>query len=48
MISLDARSIVLEVSEKFKLKKEDIEPPEVYLGGRLANNSFNGQEIWTM
>ena len=36
-ISLDAQSIILEVSEKFKLKKDNIDPPEVYLGGRLSN-----------
>ena len=42
-ISLDARSIILEVAEKFKSKKYKIEPPEVYLGGRLAKKSFNGK-----
>ena len=47
-ISLHAQSIILEVTEKFKLKKEKIEQPEVYLGGRLEKNSLNGQEIWTM
>ena len=36
-ISLDAQLIILEVVEKFKSKKENIDPPEVYLGGKLAN-----------
>ena len=45
MVSLDARSIILEVSEKFKLKKDKIEPPEVYPEGRISKNSLNGQEI---
>ena len=35
-ISVDATSVIQEVSEKFKLKKDKIEPPEVYLGGRLS------------
>ena len=34
--------------EKFKLKKDNIEPPEIYLGGRLAKKSSNGKYIWTM
>ena len=45
MVSLDARSIILEVAEKFKLKKDKIEPPEVYPEGRISKNSLNGQEI---
>ena len=42
-ISLYEQSIILEVVEKFKLKKDKIEQPEVYLGGRLAKKSLNGQ-----
>ena len=38
----------MEVAEKFKFKKENIEPSEVYIGGRLAKKSLNGQEIWNM
>ena len=37
-ISLDSRSIILEVSQKLKLNKGKIDPPEVYLGGKLSNN----------
>ena len=38
----------MKVVEKFKMKKDNIESPEVYLGGRLEKNSFNGKEIWTI
>ena len=44
-ISSDARSVILEVAEKFKLNKDKIEPPEIYLGGRLAKKSLNGKDI---
>ena len=42
-ISSDTRSVILEVAEKFKLKKDKINPPEIYLGGRLVKNSLNGK-----
>ena len=48
VISSDVRLVILEVAENFKLKKDKIEPTEIYLGGRLAKNSFNGKEILTM
>ena len=48
MVSLYARSIILEVAEKLRLNMDKIEPPEVYLGGRLVNNSFNGKDVWTI
>ena len=47
-ISSDARSVILEVAEKFKLKKNKIEPPDIYLGVRLAKNSLNGKDIWNI
>ena len=47
-ISSDARSFILEVAEKFKLRKDKIEPPEIYLGGRIAKKSLNGKYIWTV
>ena len=47
-ISSDARSVILEVAGKFKLNKDKIEPPEIYLGGRLDKKSLNGREIWNM
>ena len=48
LISLDSRSIILEVAEKIKLKKDKIEPPKVYIGEKLAKKSLNVQEMWTM
>ena len=47
-MSLDTQSVILEIAQKFNLKKDKIDPPEVYLGGRLAKKSLNGQYIWTM
>ena len=35
-ISSDAMSVILEVAEEFKRRKDKTEPPEIYLGGRLA------------
>ena len=31
-------SAIREVAEKFKLKNYKIEPPDIYIGGRLARN----------
>ena len=31
-----------------KLKKDKIEPSEIYIDGILAKNSLNGKEIWDM
>ena len=47
-MSLDAQSVILKVADKFKLKNNKIEPPEVYLGGSLTKRSLNGQEISTI
>ena len=47
-VSLNAQSIILEVAEKLRLNMDKIEPPEVYLGGRLVNNSLNGKDVWTI
>ena len=47
-ISLDARSIILEVAENFKLKKDKIDPPKVYLGERISKKSLNGKDIWNI
>ena len=44
-ISLDVRSVILEVAVKFKLSKDKIDPPDIYLGGRLSKKSLNGEEI---
>ena len=40
--------VILEVAANFKLKKDIIESPEIYLGGSLAKNSSNGKYICTM
>ena len=42
-ISLDARLVILEIAEKFKMNKDKIDPPEIYLGERLVNKSLNGK-----
>ena len=34
-ISSDARSFIPEVAENFKLKKDKIDLPEIYIGGRI-------------
>ena len=43
-----ALSVIREVVEKFKLKKDKIEPPDICLGGRLARKELNGNQVWTM
>ena len=47
-ISTDTISVIQEISEKFKLKKDKIEPPQVCLGGRLSEKELNGRLIWTI
>ena len=47
-ISMDATAVIREVAEKFKLKKDKIVPPKVYLGGKLAKKTLNGKDVWTM
>ena len=50
-ISMDARSVILEVVERFKLKKDIIAPPEAYLGGRLrlkTLSGLHGKKVWSM
>ena len=34
-VSLDVILVILEVAEKFKLQKDKIEPPHIYISGRL-------------
>ena len=47
-ISQDAVPVIREVAEKFKLKKGKIEPPAIYLGGRLARRELNGNKSCTI
>ena len=48
VISLDAVLVILEVAEKFRLRKDKIEPPEIYIDVRLAKKSFNREKIGNM
>ena len=41
----DVILVILEVAGKIKLKKDVIEPPKIYLGGRLAKKSLNRKDI---
>ena len=36
------------VAEKFRLKKDKIEPPEIYPKGRLSRKELNGNQVWSM
>ena len=38
----------MEVAEKFKLKNDNIELPEVYLVRRFAKNVLNGKDKYSM
>ena len=45
VISLDSLSIILEVTDKFKLKKDKMNPPELYIRVRLTKKSLNVHAI---
>ena len=47
-ISTKAKEVMLEVAQRFKFKKDRIEPPEIYLGGRLENKKLGDRRIWTL
>ena len=47
-ISQYAVSVIREVADKFKLKKDKIEPPEIYPRGRLESKELNGNKVWTI
>ena len=47
-ISHDARSPLLEISQTLKFKKNKIEPPDMYLGGKLKLRTLNGRSVWTL
>ena len=48
VISVDAKSLLEEIQKNFKLKKNKIEPPSMYLGARLELKTLNGKNVWTM
>ena len=41
-------SVIREVAEKFKLKKDKIEQPKIYLRGRLVRKKLIGNQVWTI
>ena len=47
-ISEKATDVMKEIQEKFKFKKNNISPPEIYLGGRLERKPLNGRNVWTL
>lgn len=47
-VGVDAKSILEEVKERFKLKNDEIKPPDTYLGANLAEKEINGTKCWTM
>ena len=36
------------IAKDFKFKKDEIKPPEIYLGARLERKELHGQNMWTM
>ncbi len=46
--SCDARSILIEVQQTFKLKNDSIEVPDFYLGAKLQEKPINGIKCWTV
>lgn len=47
-VSAEAKELLKEIQRDFKLKKDKIEPPEIYLGARLEMKNLNGKKMWTM
>ena len=47
-ISHDARGTMELIARDFKFKKDEIKPPEIYLGARLEKKKLNDIDIWTM
>ena len=47
-ISHDAVRAMKQIAEQFKFKKDEIKPPDVYLGASLAEKDLNGKKVWTM
>ena len=37
-----------QIQEKFKLKKDKMSPPEIYLGGNITKQIINDHEAWTL
>ena len=47
-ISHSPREPLMEIHQDLKFKKNKIEPPDMYLGGRLKLRSLNGRPVWTL
>ena len=39
-IGMNAKDLLLEIVEKFQFKRNRMEPPETYLGGRLKKKNL--------
>ena len=47
-ISHKAKETMRLIAKDFKFKKDEIKPPEIYLGARLERKNLNGKNVWTM
>ena len=47
-ISVDAEGLLKEIAKDFKFKKDEIKPPDYYLGGKIERKELNGKKIWTV
>ena len=47
-ISHNPKEPLLEIAKSLKFKKDKMEPPEIYLGGRLKLKQLNGKSMWTL
>ena len=47
-VSLDAKSILRSLQRQFKLKRNKIEPPDMYLITQLGTMQVQGNDGWFM
>ena len=47
-ISVDVEGLLKEIAKDFKFKKDEIKPPDYYLGGKIERKELNGKKIWTV
>ena len=47
-ISTNAKGILEEIKGEVKLKNDSIEPPDIYLGAKLAVKHIDGVKRWTI
>ena len=40
--------MMMKIENRFQFKKNNIDIPVIYLGGRLENKSSNVTDIWTI